>query len=312
MPDRRRVLLRDSTLREGLDTPGVTLVAGARVRIAGALAAAGVAEAEVVAPSRVRQDLPVAAAIRRAGIPLALGGLVYAAAPDARDEIDAAAPHLDTLDLLVPLAARRPPADPAAKRRLLEALLAHATVRHARVGVGFPHATQSDESLLLELVETAAAGGARRVIVYDTNGGADPARVEALCRRVAAAADLAVHFHGHDDRGLATANALAAVRGGAGGLDVTVNGLGDRAGNAALEQVAMNLRLAGLDVDVDLAQLPALSAVVAEATGLAPHPLAPVVGTWVFVHKSPSHLATPDLFEAFDPAVLGRERRLDE
>ena len=119
-----------------------------------------------------------------------------------------------------------------------------------------------------------------------------------------------VFFHGHNDLGLAAANAFAAVRAGADGLDVTVNGLGDRAGNASLEQVAMILHLRGIRTGIRLETLTRLSGAVGRESGIAVSPLAPVVGAFVATHKSPGHLEIPELFEAFDPALVGVRRNI--
>ena len=132
-----------------------------------------------------------------------------------------------------------------------------------------------------------------------------------LISRLAGEIAAPIFFHGHNDLGLATANSLAAVRAGAAGLDVTVNGLGDRAGNACLEQVAVALHLRGFETGIALRKLTALAAAVEKESGVPVSKLAPVVGEFVVRHKSPSHLADPDLFEAFDPELIGIERTLE-
>jgi homocitrate synthase NifV len=119
-------------------------------------------------------------------------------------------------------------------------------------------------------------------------------------------------FHGHNDLGMATANSLAAVLGGADGLDVTVNGLGDRAGNTALEQIAGALYVKGYDTGLVLDGVRELCRKVAEESGLPISQLAPVVGEYVYWHRSPSHLSTPGLFEAIDPWLFGSSRKISE
>lgn len=309
----RRITLRDSTLREALDTPRVAFSIEQRLAIARGLVAAGVTEAEVVAPSRVAVDLAFVQRLRAEGIPLRASGLVYAAGPDHARDLEESVRWLDLVDVLVPVAAERAPHSGGGKLALLRDAMGRAAAVHPDAGAGFPHATQCDAGFLLEMVETAVACGARRITIYDTNGSADPFGVHDLVARVRArAAGVALYFHGHNDLGLATANALAAATAGADGLDVTVNGLGDRAGNASLEQAAMALHLAGFATGVRLDQLPTLSALVARESGVAVSGLAPVVGEFVLWHKSPSHLRIPGLFEAFDPALVLGERKLDE
>jgi homocitrate synthase NifV len=308
----KRVTFRDSTLREGLDTPGVAFSVAQRIAIARRLSAAGIREMEVVAPSRVGHDLGIAVRIRKAATGMKLSGLVYASRPQRDEELAQAARVLDRVDVLVPLSPRRPPAGRAAKTRLLRESLEACARLGLRAGAGFPNATQVDPAALVAMAVAAERAGASRVTVYDTNGSATPVAVEALIRRACRRVRIPVHFHGHDDVGLATANSLTAVLAGAAGLDVTVNGLGDRAGNCALEQAAMVLHLHGIATGVRLDALPRLCRAVARASGVAVSPLAPIVGDYVFRHRSPAHLVALRLFEAFDPALVGARRQFVE
>jgi len=302
------VTLKDVTLREGLDTPGVALDRRARLRIARALQTAGIAEIEVVAPSRVQIDLEVARALKASR--LRTSGLVYANRPGCLAELRASAGVLDRVDLLMPLSPRREPSSTKEKQARLMAALGEARDLPLELGAGLPHAFTADPAFLLEMARGAIAAGARRLTVYDTSGSAEPfavfERVADLVQELA----VPVFFHGHDDLGMATANAWAAVRAGAAGLDVTVNGLGDRAGNASLEQLAALLHLRRVATGVRLDALPGLSRLVARLSGVVVPPLAPVVGAYVFAHRSPSHLKVPAEFEAIDPALLGAHRRL--
>jgi homocitrate synthase NifV len=312
MPSARPVILKDSTLREGLDTPAVAFTERAKLRIADGLVAAGVAEAEVVAPSRVGEDLSFVRAVKRRRIPLRASGLIYANGPRCAEELDdCGVSGLDRVDLLMPLSEHREPRDPREKIERLLLALAHRGPRGLEVGVGFPHSMQAESDFLLDIASRAVAAGATRVTVYDTNGGADPSAVGTLVRRLVQGLGVSVFFHGHNDLGLATANSWSAVLAGAAGLDVTVNGLGDRAGNASLEQVAALLHVRGVATGVKLPELPKVSRLVARLSGVAVSPLAPVVGAYVFTHKSPSHLTIPTEFEAFDPGLIGGRRRIE-
>jgi homocitrate synthase NifV len=308
----RKIGLRDSTLREGLDTPRVSFSPQQKLRIAKLLDEAGIPEIEIVAPSRVLEDLEFARTVREQLPRLKTSGLIYSHSPRAREEIERASESLHRFDILMPVSERRQPFSREAKLTLLEEILAYSVASHCEVGVGFPHSTQTDVQFLLEISHRAVKGGARRLTIYDTNGSADPFSVHALIARLQSEFEVAIFFHGHNDLGLATANALAAVRAGADGLDVTVNGLGDRAGNAPLEQVALALQLGGFRTGVALRNLKTLSETVAKESGVQLSKLAPVVGEFVALHKSPSHLADPELFEAFDPQLVGIERKLDQ
>lgn len=311
MPDsRRHIILRDSTLREAMDTPGVWFDMAARIEIATALARLGVAEAEVVAPSRVEADLEVVGALREAAVGLRLSGLIYASSPGFRGEVKQAAALLDRIDLLVPLSARREPTSRKGKVSMMLEALAWACQHVSDVGVGFPHSSQTDEDFVVDIAGQAAAAGAGRITFYDTNGSAEPFGVREIVGRLVGELDTTVIFHGHNDLGLATANSLAAVLAGASVVDATINGLGDRAGNASLEQVAVLLGREGFETGIDLSQLRPVSGLVAKRSGVPVSGLAPVVGEFAFEHRSPSHLVEPAEFEAFTPDLVGGERRL--
>jgi homocitrate synthase NifV len=307
-----RILIRDSTLREGRDVPGVDFSIEQRLRIARLLDGAGVPEIEVAAPARIAEDAPFAARLREQGLTIRSSGLVYCAGPRWKEDVAALSGCLDRFDLLMPVSERRRPCDRDTKTRILLEALDFALRYGEDVGVGFPHSFQADPGFLIEIGRESARSGARRVVVYDTNGGADPFAVREVVGRLRRALTCPLFFHGHNDLGMATANSLAAVLAGADGLDVTVNGLGDRAGNASLEQVVMALHLRGVPTGIRLDCLRGLAVAVAVASGVEIHGLAPILGRHVATHRSPGHLEIPELFEAFDPSLVGLERKIVE
>ena len=306
----KKVILKDSTLREGLDTPNVKFTLAEKLKIAKLLDKANVPEIEIVAPSHVLGDLEFVKRLKEERLKIRTSGLIYAYKPGCEREIEEASRCLDRLDVLMPVSERRMPSHRDDKIRCLLNVLGHALRFGADVGVGFPHATQTDVEVLLEIGKESVRNGAQRVTVYDTNGSSDPFEIYNLMKRLRGGLGVALCFHGHNDLGLATANSLSAVYAGADALDVTINGLGDRAGNASLEQVVLGLYLKGIGTGVVLKDLPLLSKTVEEASNIPVSKLAPVLGEYVFCHKSPSHLEIPQLFEAFDPAIIGTVRSL--
>jgi homocitrate synthase NifV len=306
----RKIIIRDSTLREGLDTPTVSFSNKAKLRIATLLDKAGVPELELAAPARLLNDLEFVKLLNRKNLKAKSSGLIYAYKPDVKQQIEEAARVLDRFDLLMPVSFKREPFGRKTKIELLSASLAYALRRNPDVGAGFPHATQADVDFLLEISVRAAKNGAKRLTIYDTNGSVDPFHVHALISKIAKKIKVPIFFHAHDDLGLATANSLAAILGGASGLDVTVNSLGDRAGNASLEQAVLNLSLMGFETGFKLGYLRKLSEVVEKESGIPVSKIAPVVGKYIFSHKSPAHLNIPKLFEAYNPACTGFNRRL--
>jgi homocitrate synthase NifV len=181
--------------------------------------------------------------------------------------------------------------------------------------VGLEDASRADPNFLAQVAQVAQAAGAVRVRYADTLGILDPfstfERIAALRR----ATDIDIEIHAHNDLGLATANTLAAFRAGATHASTTVNGLGERAGNAALEEVVMGLRhLHGVECGVDSRALPDLSQLVADAAG-RPVPAGKcIVGAAVFSHESGIHvdglMKDRRNYESFDPAELGRSHRI--
>lgn len=306
------VVLKDSTMREGLDVPGVALDPDQKRVLLRKLAETQVPEAELVAPGHFDRDLNFVKASGAAELPIKSSGLVYGNGPGWREQIGKAKGVLDRVDILAPLSESRPPAGRNEKARRMREVLRVAIDNLGDVGVGFPHATQVEPRFLLEMCENAVRTGAKRVTLYDTNGSSDPWAVAGLVERVREITKIEICFHAHNDLGMATANSMAAVRAGADCLDVTVNGLGDRAGNASLEQVALVLHARGVGHGVRLDMLRDLSRAVEAMTLVPVSKLAPIVGEFVFRHKSPSHLESPALFEAFDPALVGASRSVSE
>jgi len=307
-----QVIIRDSTLREGMDVPRVDFSMEQRLRIAGLLDKAKVPEIEVVAPGKIAEDLPFAGKLKEQGLRIRTSGLVYSFSPRCKEDIVRLSECLDRFDILMPVSEKRRPFDRGTKTSLLLEVLDFSLQHTADVGVGFPHSTQADPGFLQEISRAAVKRGTRRIVVYDTNGSAEPSEVYELIKRLRPAVDVPLFFHAHNDLGLATANSLAAVHAGADGLDTTVNGLGDRAGNASFEQVVMVLHLKGFSSGISLEALKGLSEVVAEESGVEIPGLAPILGEHIATHKSPGHLEIPELFEAFDPSLVGLDRKIDK
>ena len=308
----RHIYLRDSTLRNGLDVPGVSLSIGQKLEIIEQLDRAGVPEAEIVAPSRVVEDLGFAKRVRARDLKLRTSGLIYASSPDVVAEMEAATDLLDHFDLLMPLSEKRRPVGGGRKvSTLLEALDQGRSMTHD-VGVGFPHATQASPLFLLEIACMAVKAGASRVSIYDTNGGSEPFALRTMLEQLIDEIRVPVIFHSQNDLGLALANSWAAVLAGVSGLGVSSTGLGYRAGNAPLEQVAVLLEKNGVQTGIRLQEVKGLARMVARSSGVPLSKLSPIVGELVFRHVPPSHQEHPDQFEAFAPDLVGSIRRLDD
>lgn len=308
MTKQAQLILRDTTLREGLDVPNVVFSLAQRLSIVSALTELGVQELEVVAPARVDDDLPVASAIREQFPEQQITGLLYAASPRLEDQVRRTCRVLSRVEVLVSASPQRRPFEFAEKLSLLRSASSVVARLYDDFGAGFPNSSQVTVDQVKQLVSVAVESGANRITIYDTNGSADPFSTHRLVQSVVETCPVPVFFHGHNDLGMATANTLAAIMAGASGADVTLNGLGDRAGNCSLEQIAVCLHTRGYDTGIDFRLLKRASESVAIASGLSIGPLSPVTGAYIFSQESPGHLENPSLFYAFDPQLLCAER----
>jgi homocitrate synthase NifV len=180
--------------------------------------------------------------------------------------------------------------------------------------VGAQDAFRAEPDFLNAFFRSASERGVHRVRIADTVGLARPSQVVDMIRNlVCRVGRMRLEFHGHNDLGMATANSVTAVEAGADALSVTVNGLGERAGNASLEESAMAVnRLPGHQCTIQVKKLPALCRFVAKASN-RPIPIAkPITGAAIFSHESGIHCAgllkDPETYEPFCPEDIGRHR----
>ena len=312
----RRLTINDTTLRDGEQTAGVAFSDDEKLAIAMALDAAGVPEMEIGIPvmGAHEEDLVrcIAQSVRRART------MVWGRMAE-RDLAAALRCQADIVHLAISVSdiqiARKLGKSRAWVLAAIRRFVAQARDAGSAVSVGFEDASRADPGFLVQAAQAAQVEGAERVRYADTLGLLDPfgtfERVAALRREV----DLDIEMHAHDDLGLATANTLAALRAGATHASTTVNGLGERAGNAALEEVVMAARhVLGIDCGIDTTALPAISRTVAQASGRPVAAGKSIVGTAVFTHESGIHvdglLKDRRNYEAFQPEELGLQHRL--
>lgn len=173
----------------------------------------------------------------------------------------------------------------------------------------------ADPPYALATLKAAEAGGADRVVLCDTNGGTLPQRVQVACQQALQTVGVPAGIHAHNDAELAVANTLAAVEAGATHVQGTVNGYGERCGNANLVSVLPNLVLKqGHNQPQQLGRLRELSRYVDERANMQPNVRAPYVGDAAFAHKGGIHVSAvnkrPDTYEHINPKAVGSERRV--
>ena len=311
-----RVIINDSTLRDGEQSPGVAFTLEEKLAIAAALEAAGIDEIEAGTPAMGGQELEAIAAM----VAQAKTAEVIPWCRMTRTDVEAAVlTGASRVHLSVPVSDRQIHAKFGTGRADVLARIAdvvgYARELGLRVSVGGEDASRADLAFLKRVVIVVEEAGGHRFRFADTLGVLDPFGTCDVFRELARETDIELEFHGHDDLGLATANTLASVRGGATHVSVCVLGLGERAGNAPLEEVVTGLgETLGRLTGVNLVQLPALATLVADAACRAIPENKPIVGSMVFSHESGIHvsglLRDPATYEALDPVRFGRERRI--
>ena len=306
--------LYDTTLRDGEQTVGVVLSPEQKVEIARALSAAGVDRIEAGFPRVSDDDARAISLILGAGLDAEIWGFSRAVRADVEALVELG---LQASVIESPISDGKLSALGVSRETMLDrirAAVSFAAAEGIRVAFFAVDSTRADLEFTRRVYETAVEAGAKEVAVVDTLGIATPEAAAFLVNEVVERLDYAVpvHWHGHDDFGLATAAAVAAVQAGATWVQGTINGMGERAGNADLVEVALALEaLYGIPTRLDLSQARALGELV---QGLAETPLAawkPVTGDNLFTRESGAVAAQfhdPPAIEPYASELVGAER----
>jgi len=312
----RAVRFYDTTLRDGEQSVGVVLTPQQKLEIARALDGLGVGRIEAGFPRVSAEDAEAFGLIAKAGLKAEIWGFGRALKADIDEllRLGAHATVIETPTSAIKLRAYGLSVDEA-MRRAAEAI-GYARKNGVTVAFFTVDGTRTELETLRKFYRSALEAGAEELVVVDTIGACGPEAVEFLVRQVRdwVGVNVPLHFHGHNDFGMATACAVAAVRGGVEWIQGTVNGMGERAGNADIGEVAMALTgLYGVPVQLDLTKIREVSGLVRRTAGHQLEPWKPVVGENLFMRESgavASQFHIPEAIEPFSADLVGATRAI--
>ena len=307
----------DTTLRDGEQTPGVSLSIDEKLEIARQLDMLRVDVIEAGSPMSSEGEKEAVKEIAKAGLKAEICGL----ARTTREDIDAAIQcDVDSVHTFISASdiQIKHALNLTREQVLKSAVEAVEYVKeHGMICEFSPmDATRADMKFLKEICKAAEEAGADRINIPDTVGVMTPWNMRKFIEDLRTVVKVPISVHCHDDFGMAVANSLAGVEAGATQVHVTVNGIGERAGNAALEEVVMALQaIYKYKTGINTSLLYSTSKLVSRLTGIPVQPNKAIVGENAFSHKSGIHTrgvtVEPLTFEPITPELVGRKRRLE-
>lgn len=313
---RSSVRFYDTTLRDGEQTVGVVLSPQQKLEIARKLDELGVGRIEAGFPRVSADDADAIRLMLKANLKAELWGFSRAVKGDLEElvRLGLRASIIEAPTSDIKLHAYGISAGEVLSR--VRDAVSFAAQNRIRVAFFAVDGTRSRLEFLKEVYLCALEAGAEEIVVVDTIGACGPEAVEFLIRQVCewVGPRIPVHFHGHDDFGMATACAIAAVRAGAAWIQGTINGMGERAGNADIGEIALALRcLYDLPVELDLSKVREVSELVRRAGGYQMAPWKPLVGENLFMRESgavASQFHIPEAIEPYSSELVRADRRI--
>jgi len=313
---RETIRFYDTTLRDGEQTVGVVLSPQQKVEIARKLDELGISRIEAGFPRVSPEDAEAIQLMQKAGIRAELWGFSRAVKADVDElvRLGLKASVIESPTSEIKLKAYGVAPDELLRR--VEAAISAAAKSGITVAFFAVDSTRTELDFLKRVYVAAMNAGAKEIVVVDTIGACGPEAAEFLMREVRGwlGADVPLHWHGHNDFGMATACAVAAVRGGATWIQGTINGMGERAGNADIGEIALALKcLYGVDVAMNLEKVREVSETVCRAAGYTLEAWKPLVGENLFMRESgavASQFHIPEAIEPYSSELVGARRSI--
>ncbi|MDH7592868.1 MAG: 2-isopropylmalate synthase [Methanomicrobiales archaeon] len=314
----KKIAVFDTTLRDGEQTPGISFTLQQKQEIARQLSEIGVRTIEAGFPASSGAEEETVRSIAEMGLSADVCGLARMLKSDVDVCIDC---NVSMVHVFIPTSdVQRIHTIRKSREEVLHALeevIAYTRDHMEKVMFSAMDATRTDWDYLLQVYEAAVNAGATVINVPDTVGVMTPSAMRQLASRISDRIRVPIDVHCHNDFGLAVANTLAAVEGGASQVQVTVNGLGERAGNADLSQTVMSLEsIYGISTGITTQKLVETSRLVSRYAGFTLPPTQPIVGDNAFSHESGIHshgvIACSQTFEPgiMTPEMVGHRRRI--
>ncbi len=306
----------DTTLRDGEQTPGLALTTDEKVSIAKLLSQIGIREIEAGTPIMGGDEAEAIKEIVRLDLPARIFTWNRAVEKDVAASLTCG---VRDFHISCPVSDIQIEKKLGSTREKIKNHFVHFVSEIKREGYyvacGLEDASRADPHFVLEISKLLELVGVDRIRVCDTVGILTPSKTFTLIQFLKNNVSIPIEIHTHNDFGLATANALAGIEAGASFVDTTILGIGERAGNAPLEEVILALKqLLNMEIDIDIAKLPKLAAYLGQILNYDIPPWKAIVGENVFAHESGIHvdgiLKDPKNYEPFPPEYIGLKRKI--
>lgn len=312
----RKFNIIDTTLRDGEQTAGVNFSFDEKLKIVKELNKIGVKHIEIGIPAMGEWEIKQIKKIVKLGFDIEYTTWNRLNKADIDKAVECGIPNIH---ISIPISDIHIEKKLKTSRELLinkaEYLIAYAKSCGCNVYIGFEDASRADPDFMITVLQKLESLGVTRFRFADTMSALNPFTTTKIIKKIKNSTNLLIDFHGHNDFGMATANALAAFQAGADFISTSANGIGERAGNVPLEEIVAALKyFENFDCSLDMTKFVELARIVEDASGIKLAKNKPIIGEVVFSHESGIHadglIKSKDIYEFLNPQDFGRENKI--